>query len=82
MNQIVWYVQKNAQLMQYDSGGPVNNSNDFNSYFENTYTNPQEFGTPKLLARRKLVKRKLISHCFPTGTTIGLREEGARVCEN
>jgi hypothetical protein len=27
--------------------------------------------------RRKLVKRKLISHYFPTGTTMGLREEGA-----
>jgi hypothetical protein len=38
--------------------------------------------SPKLLVRRKLVKRKLISHFFPTGTTIGLREEGARIREN
>jgi hypothetical protein len=34
---------------------------------------------PKLLVRRKLVKRKLISHHFPTGTTIGWREEVARI---
>jgi hypothetical protein len=30
----------------------------------------------------KFVKRKLISHYFPTGTTIYLREEGARISEN
>jgi hypothetical protein len=34
--------------------------------------------SPNLLVRRKLVKRKLISHYFPTGTTICLREEEAR----
>jgi hypothetical protein len=37
---------------------------------------------PSILVRRKLVKLKLLSHYFPTGTTISLREEVARTSEN
>jgi hypothetical protein len=36
----------------------------------------------KTARKAKLAKRKLISHYFPTGTTIDLREEGARISEN
>jgi hypothetical protein len=41
-----------------------------------------QFIPSKLLVRWKPVKRKLISHYFPMGITIGLWEEGARISEN